>query len=78
MKIKLTTPLAGISFAYRPGEIIDVSDDEGRRHIEHGNGVEVRSAPPTVSETADALPIAEETRAAEPEIESPTRSRKSK
>ena len=39
MQVKLTVARVGNSFAQRPGEIIDVSPDEGTRMIAAGQAV---------------------------------------
>lgn len=46
MKIQLLVSRAGANFSQAAGEQIDVSDAEGRRMIEAGQAVLVRSAKP--------------------------------
>ena len=60
VNIKLNCSLAGIKFAYKPGDIYECSRAEADRHIAAGNGIELREEPQ--SEIADRLPAAKEKR----------------
>lgn len=45
MQVKLLTGRVGDRFSQRPGTVIEVSSDEGRRLIERGQAVEVATNP---------------------------------
>jgi hypothetical protein len=52
MRVKLLTSMAGDGFAYRYGEVADVSDEDAKRLIERGLAVPERPAPETTTRTA--------------------------
>jgi hypothetical protein len=49
MKIKMTSQRAGVDFTLKPGDVIDVSDEEGKRLIELGKAEPVREQRQTAS-----------------------------
>jgi len=40
MLVKLTSSMAGDRFSFRPGQVIEATDDDGQRLIDHGVAVE--------------------------------------
>jgi hypothetical protein len=49
MKIKMTSSRAGIDFTLSPGDVVEVSDEEGKRLIELGKAEPVREQRQTTS-----------------------------
>ncbi len=66
MKLKFLTHLVGSNYEIKPGQVVDIEDEEALRHIANGNA----EAVVTVAETATA-PAAETTAAPKAETASP-------
>ena len=61
MKIKILVPMAGVTYSYRPGDVVEHEDDDAKRLIAAGfaeatEPVEVESASAEAPETAAVTP----------------------